>query len=97
MSSVAVGSTTTTVVVVDVGPGTVTITVDVYDGVGCGSVVVGAAEVVDGLESTVWEVGAQGVPISLRLVVTVIQASCDSSDMISALMLSAAAGSSVTM
>jgi len=55
-----------------------------------GSVVVAAAEFVDG-------VGPQGVPTSSRPVVIIIQAYCDSSDMISAASLPTAARSYVTM
>ena len=90
---VGVGVTTTTTVVVVGLPGTVTITVDTGGGdVGDGSVVIGAAEIVDGVEAIVTvgdkELGAQGVPTSSKAVVIVIQASCDCFDNISTAALS---------
>ena len=85
---------------VDVGlAGTVTVTITGGGGVGVsdGSVVVGAAEFADGVETTVAEVGAQGVPTSSKAVVIVIQASSDCFDIISTATLSTTAGSFVTM
>ena len=95
-----VSVTTTTVVVVEVGLG-VTTTVTVTGG-GVGSVVVGAAEFVDEMETAVVKVGvgdkavaAQGVPTNMKSVVIIIQASRDCSDIIAIATLWTAARSSV--